>query len=57
MLVIEPVPNEVRIISVRGAARIEKRDYEVAKVFKNGESVNAVLRSIMKALPADGTTV
>ena len=30
---------------------------DVAKVFKNGESVNAVLRSVMRALPADGTTI
>ena len=27
---------------------------DVAKVFKDGESVNAVLRSIVKALPRNG---
>jgi hypothetical protein len=27
---------------------------DVAKVFKDGESVNAVLRSIVKALPHNG---
>lgn len=27
---------------------------DVAKVFKDGESVNAMLRSIMKALPRNG---
>jgi hypothetical protein len=29
---------------------------DVAKVFKDGESVNAVLRSIVKALPHNGGT-
>ncbi len=29
-------------------------DPDVAKVFKDGESVNAVLRSIVKALPRKG---
>ncbi len=29
-------------------------EQDVAKVFKDGESVNAVLRSIIKALPSTG---
>ena len=39
----------------RAAPVVVALDADVAKVFKTGESVNAMLRSIVKALPPTGT--